>query len=81
MIEKIEKREGKGFEIQFYDDATGNNSFVVRVDTAEELAQYLARCCWGHSIGKNPPSIWKNGEKWCFGEYSPIREFNEPMTN
>ena len=80
-MRKLKNRTGKGFEIQFYDDETGNNSFVIVVATAEELAQYLARCCWGHTLGKNPPSVWKNGEKWCFGEYSPVREYDELMTN
>lgn len=74
MIRKIPERTGKNFEIQFYNDRTGNNAFVIAVDTVEELAQYLARGCWGQTLGKNLPSIWLNGEKWCMGEYSPVNK-------
>lgn len=72
MIRNAGKRTGEGFEIQFYDSETGDNSFVVKTDTVGELAQYLARCCWGNSIGDIPPSVWKDGEKWCFGEYTQL---------
>lgn len=71
MIEMIKKREGKAFEIQMYDDS-GNASVVFRTDTVEELAQILARCCWGMSLGANLPTIWKDGKKWCAGEYTPV---------
>jgi len=72
MIKQRKERTGQGFEIQFYSDKDGNNTTVTSVDTVEELAQFLARCCWGNSLGKNPPSVWKDGKKWCFNEYTPI---------
>lgn len=78
MIRKLEKRKNHGFEIQFYDDI-GNSSFVVATDTVEELAQYLARCCWGHAFGRNLPSVWKDGKKWCFGEYTPAGNHAEEV--
>lgn len=72
-MKAIEKRTNKGYEIQFYDN-DGNNGMVMHCDTIEELAQYLARCCWGNNLAdwKNRmlPTVWKDGEKWCHCEYS-----------
>ena len=74
MIRDLDKREDKNFEIQWYDD-DGNNSKVTQCDTVEELAQFLARCLWGSVKGfKNNPTVWHNGEKWCFCEYTPVEE-------
>ena len=70
MIKDIsDVRTNTGFEVQWY-DADGNNGHVVRMDTEEELAQYLARCCWGAPRFTQSPTIWKDGEKWCCGEYT-----------
>ena len=76
MIRKANKRTGKGFEIQFYSDADGSASSVIAVDTVEELAQFLARGCWGQNLGENLPTIWKDGERWCFREYTPVSDDN-----
>lgn len=76
MIRKANKRTGKGFEIQFYSDADGSASSVIAVDTVEELAQFLARGCWGQNLGENLPTIWKDGERWCFREYTPVNDDN-----
>ena len=70
-MKRINKREDKGFEVQFYND-NGDSAEVVQCDTVEELAQFLARCCWGMSFGTNLPTVWKDGKKWCFGEYSEV---------
>ena len=70
----IPMREEKGFEVQWYKD-NGDNAHVVQVDTAEELAQYLARVLWGQTTGfKNNPTVWHNGKRWCLGEYTPVDE-------
>lgn len=69
-ITKLDKREGVGFEIQWYDHG-GNNASVWKVDTIEELAQCLARACWSCIAFNQNPSIWKDGKKWCFGELTP----------
>lgn len=67
-----EKRENKGYEIQWYTDI-GDNGFVTRCDTVEELAQCLARAMWGSiKAFKNNPTIWYNGKPWCKYEYSPV---------
>ena len=72
MIKDLDKREGKGFEVQWYNNL-GNASHVVQCDTVEELAQYLSRCLWGSAKGfKNNPTIWHNGKRWCLGEYTPV---------
>ena len=74
MIRDLDKREDKGFEVQWYDDK-GDNSRVVQCDTVEELAQYLARCLWGSVKGfKNNPGVVHNGKRWCLGEYTPVNE-------
>lgn len=74
MIKDLDKREGKGFEVQWYDD-NGDNARVVQCDTVEELAQYLSRCMWGSVRGfKNNPTVWHNGKRWCLGEYTPVDE-------
>ena len=73
-MKQIDKRQGIGYEVQFYDDRTGNASHAVSLDSVEELAQLLARCCWGQNLGKHLPTVWKDGKKWCFGEYSPANE-------
>ena len=67
-MKRNKSREGKGYEVQWYDDK-GDASDVVQMDTAEELAQYLARACWGELRFS-----WKDGEKWCCGEYTPVSE-------
>lgn len=75
MMKSIKVREGKGFEVQFY-AANGDAGMVMQCDTVEELAQYLARCCWGNNLAnwehRNLPTIWKDGKKWCFHEYTPV---------
>ena len=48
-MKAIDKRTNKGYEVQFYDN-DGNNGMVMHCDTIEELAQYLARCCWGNNL-------------------------------
>ena len=70
-MKELKDRQDVGFEVQFYDDKTGNASHAVAVDSVEELAQILARCCWGNSLGTHLPTVWKDGKKWCFGEYTP----------
>lgn len=72
-MKRIKSRVGKGYEVQLYDDK-GDASDVVQMDTAEELAQYLARACWGELRFSQNPTIWKDGEKWCCGEYTPVSE-------
>lgn len=73
-MKMIDKRTNKGFEVQFY-TSKGDNGKVMHCDTIEELAQYLARCCWGNNLAdwehRNLPTIWKDGEKWCHCEYTP----------
>lgn len=72
MIRDIPEREGKNFEVQWYGD-TGDYSRVVQCDTVEELAQYLSRILWGSVKGfTNNPSVFHNGKRWCFGEYTPV---------
>ena len=78
-MKTLSAREGRGYEVQFYDDKTGENTKVMQVDTADELAQYLARCCWGRNLGRNLPSIWKDGGKWCFGEFTPAEPVRTPV--
>lgn len=74
MIKDLDRKENKGFEVQWYDD-NGDNARVVQCDTVEELAQYLSRCLWGSIKGfENNPSIWHNGKRWCLGEYTPVDE-------
>lgn len=74
MIKRIDKRENKNFEVQWYKD-NGDDADVVQCDTVEELAQYLARILWGSVKGfENNPSVWHNGKRWCLGEYTPINE-------
>lgn len=65
----LEAREGKGFEIQWYDDK-GDYSHVTQVDTIEELAMVLSRSCWGSVRWGNNPTIYYNGKKFCHCEYS-----------
>lgn len=69
MMRELEKREGKKFEVQWYTGA-GDESIVMQIDTIEELAQYLARCCWGSARFKANPTVWKDGKKWCSHEYT-----------
>ena len=74
MIKDLGKKENKNFEVQWYDD-NGDNERVVQCDTVEEPAQYLSRCLWGSTKGfKNNPTVWHNGKRWCFGEYTPVDE-------
>lgn len=74
MIRGLEERENKNFEVQWYGN-NGNNERVVQCDTVEELAQYLSRILWGSVSGfKNNPSVWHNGKRWCFNEYTPVNE-------
>ena len=80
MILKIPEREGKGFEVQFY-NTKGDAEKVYRVDTAEELAQFLARSCWSCKRFDQNPTVWKDGKKWCFGEDTPVKDPKEPWTN
>lgn len=69
MIRRLSNRKGAGFEVQWY-DKDGRAAEVQQMDTIEELAQYLARCCWGADRFDHTPTVWLNGEKWCFCEYS-----------
>jgi len=69
MMRELEKMEGKKFEVQWYTDE-GDYSWVMQIDTIEELAQYLARCCWGTMRFRNNPTVWKDGERWCLNEYT-----------
>ena len=71
MIRRLDKREGTGFEVQWY-DKNGKASEVQQMDTVEELAQYLARNCWGADRFDHTPTIWRDGERWCFSEYTPV---------
>ena len=72
MIRELNARENKGFEVQWY-KKNGSYGKVVQCDTVLELAQYLSRCLWGSTVGfESNPTVWYNGEKWCFGEYTPI---------
>ena len=74
MIKELDRKENKGFEVQWYND-NGDNARVVRCDTVEELAQYLSRCLWGNIKGfENNPTVWHNGKRWCLGEYTPVDE-------
>lgn len=67
-MKRLRQREGKGFEVQWY-DVNGDNDEVVQVDTVKELAQYLARCCWGTGGFVRTPTIWKDGKHWCHGQF------------
>lgn len=78
-MKRLKAREGKGYEVQWYDE-TGNAADVVQMDTAEELAQYLARSCWGSIRFTQNPTVWKDGAKWCFEEYSST-DPSEPVTD
>ena len=72
MIKELKERSNIGFEVQWYDD-NGYNARVAQCDTVEELAQYLSCCLWGSVKGfKNNPTVWRNGKRWCFGEYTPV---------
>lgn len=73
-MKRIEKRENKGYEIQWYDD-NGNNSHVTQCDNVGELAQVLAHSCWGCGMpgGSLSPTIWYNGTPWCNTEYSEVK--------
>lgn len=74
MIVDLDKREGKGFEVQWY-NKDGDECRVTQCSTAEELAQYLSRCLWGSIKGfDNNPTVWHNGKRWCLGEYTPVNE-------
>ena len=72
-MEFIKERRNKGFEVQLYGD-DGNASHVVAVESIEALAQYLARCCWGQNLGKNLPTVWHYGTKWCAGKYTTVEK-------
>ena len=69
-MRRLKTKECRGYEVQWYDEA-GNATDVMQTDTVEELAQYLARSCWGAARFSQNPTVWKDGRKWCFGEYSP----------
>ena len=70
-MRRIDERQNKGYEVQWY-DKDGNNADVMQIDTAEELAQYLARSCWSELAFKQNPTVWKDGKKWCLSEYTPV---------
>lgn len=71
MITRIPTRSGEGYEVQWYDNK-GMYADVVKCDTIEELAQYLARSLWGMPRMDYAPTVWHNGESWCHGEYTEV---------
>lgn len=71
MIQNIEKRQDKRFEIQWYDEH-GNSDHITRCDTLEELAQVLCRTMWGSISLQNNPTIYYNGFPFCSHEYTEI---------
>ena len=74
MIKDIERREGNGFEVQWY-KKNGDESRVVQCNTIEELAQYLSRILWGSVKGfENNPTVWHNGKPFCRYEYTSVEE-------
>lgn len=70
-MKEVKEREGKGLEVQWY-DKEGNATRVVQIDNITELAQYLARSCWGSPRFESNPTIWKDGRRWCYREYTPV---------
>lgn len=79
----VEERENKGFEIELYHPKeygrytpnTGNVSKVIQCDNVGEVARFFARNSWGSPFGDNNyanPTVWYNGQKWCFTEESVI---------
>lgn len=84
-MREIEKRKNQGFEIELYypkengryTSNTGNVKKVIQCDNVGEVAQFFARDSWAAPFGSNNyanPTVWYNGQKWCFTEYSTIQE-------
>ena len=61
-MRKLNVRENKGYEVQFY-KPDGFASYVIACDDVTEVAMVLADFCWG-SVKGSYPTIWKDGEKW-----------------
>lgn len=61
---RLEKRSGRGFEVQSY-DKNGNNSTVFAMKDVFELANFLAEDQWAavQSMHYNF-TVWYNGERW-----------------
>lgn len=70
-VRKLDVREDKNFEVQWYDD-NGDNYYAVQLDTLEDLALYLARRCWGVMRFKNNPTVYYNGKPFCRYEYTEL---------
>lgn len=62
-----EKMANKDYEVEWY-NKDGNVSHYVRLETLEDLGLYLSGCCWGCVRWKNNPTIYKDGERFCFAE-------------
>lgn len=83
-MKTIKERTNKGYEIQLYyskengkyTSQTGQEREVIQCDNIGEVAQWFARNAWG-SIYEDSniarPTVWLDGMKWCFDEYSEVR--------
>ena len=72
-VERREQRTNVGYEIQFY-NGEGDNSYVIALDTAEDLAFYLSAMFWGapRFLGNfYNPTIYHDGKR--FGDWSEIK--------
>lgn len=69
----VEKRTGKGYEIQFYSNA-GNYSFVAQCEDLIEVAFCLIRLTNSNISTENNPTVFKNGERIDFTLLNKMEE-------
>ena len=79
----IEKQMNEGYEIVtyypkergMYTAKTGNVKEVIQCDNVGEVAQWFARNSWASPYEDSDianPTVWYNGKRWCFQEYSEV---------
>lgn len=68
---RYRERQNKGYEVQWYDEY-GNYSWVIACDNVGELAQHLARSCWGEMKFQNNPTVYYDWKPWCRYETSEV---------
>lgn len=80
----VKEKTNKGYEIVTYypkdhgqyTSQTGNVREIVQCDNVGEVAQWFARESWSSPYGDSDyanPTVWYNGNRWCFQEYSEVR--------
>lgn len=83
-MKTIPERTNKGYEIVLYHpkvhgqytNKTGQIREVVQCDNVGEVAQWFARNSWASPYENSDiacPTVWLDGKKWCFNEYSEVR--------